>query len=135
MAIISNWDDTLDTVLESTNIRKYFEKVFGSYSLGVEKPDREIFRLALHEMAVDSRHAWHVGDSLDNDVEGAMAAGIRPILIDYFGKYDGAPPGVPLARSLSDVAQILDGKTQAKQIGNLEDSGTKRYLASIWKNR
>ncbi len=135
MAIISNWGDTLETALRSTGIRRYFEKVFGSYSLGVEKPDPEIFRLALREMAVHSRHAWHVGDSMDSDVEGAMAAGIRPILIDYFGKYDGVPPGVPLARSLSDVVQILDGKTQGKQIGNLEDSGTKRYLASTWKNR
>ncbi len=114
MAVISNWDDTLETALRSTGIRKYFEKVFCSYSLGIEKPDPAIFRCALREMAVEACDAWHVGDSMDSDVEGAMAAGIRPILIDYFGKYDSAPLGVPLARSLSDVVRILDGKTQGK---------------------
>jgi putative hydrolase of the HAD superfamily len=45
-----------------------------------------------------------VGDSLDNDVAGARAAGIRPILVARDGH---PPPGVEAIRSLAELPALL----------------------------
>ena len=42
----------------------------------MEKPDPEIFRIALRELGCSEAELLHVGDSLENDVEGAHNAGI-----------------------------------------------------------
>jgi putative hydrolase of the HAD superfamily len=46
----------------------------------------------------------HVGDSLDNDVAGARALGIRPILVQRDG---AAPRGVEAVRTLGEVRGLL----------------------------
>ena len=112
LAVISNWDDTLDNALRRLDIRQYFEEVFVSYLLGVEKPDPKIFHHALRVMDAESESVWHVGDSLESDVAGAKNAGIRPILIDYFDKFDDREMDVPVARSLSEVAGIVGNRRQ-----------------------
>ena len=45
-----------------------------------------------------------MGDSLDNDVAGARAAGVRAVLVDRAG---AAPPGVEAVRSLTEVPSLL----------------------------
>ena len=45
-----------------------------------------------------------MGDSLENDVAGARAAGIRPVLVAR----DGSPPaGVETIRSLAELPALL----------------------------
>jgi putative hydrolase of the HAD superfamily len=46
------------------------------------KPHPTIFQAALELLGVDARDAAMVGDSLEEDVEGARALGMRAILID-----------------------------------------------------
>ncbi len=46
----------------------------------------------------------HVGDSLDNDVAGARALGIRAILVQRAGE---PPPGVESVRALTEVATLV----------------------------
>ena len=109
LSVISNWDDTLENVLDNLDLGAYLEHVFCSYSLGLEKPDPRIFEHALKTVGLQDNPAgaWHVGDSLEKDVQGAGAVGIRPILIDYFNKYEGNDMEVPVARSLFDVVGIV----------------------------
>ena len=47
-----------------------------------EKPDTEIFRIALERAGVEPKAVVHVGDTVSTDVVGAMAAGIIPIHLD-----------------------------------------------------
>ncbi|MBL7166152.1 MAG: HAD family hydrolase [Dehalococcoidales bacterium] len=49
---------------------------------GVEKPDPEIFRIALQQAGCSPEQLLHVGDSLQNDVAGAAGAGIRCIWLN-----------------------------------------------------
>lgn len=107
LAVVSNWDDTLDEVLTRLSVRRYFEEVFCSYLLGTEKPDPRIFQHALRTMNVQAQSAWHIGDSPESDVTGARNVGIHPVLIDHFGRFDGQDMDVPVARSLSDVPRIV----------------------------
>jgi putative hydrolase of the HAD superfamily len=57
-------------------------EVVDSGRVGSEKPDTEIFRVALRRAEVEPSAAVHVGDMVSTDVIGADAAGITPIHLD-----------------------------------------------------
>jgi HAD superfamily hydrolase (TIGR01549 family) len=60
---------------------------------GKTKPDPSIFRAALDLLAVSAGEAAMVGDSLEDDVEGARAVGMRAFLLDrehHYPDEDGA---------------------------------------------
>jgi putative hydrolase of the HAD superfamily len=58
------------------------DAIVDSRTHGRVKPHPTIFRAALDLLAVDPADAVMVGDSLEEDVEGARALGLRAILID-----------------------------------------------------
>ena len=49
---------------------------------GDSKPTPVFNHHELEQLGVPPEAAFHVGDAYDDDVEGARAAGIRPILLD-----------------------------------------------------
>jgi HAD superfamily hydrolase (TIGR01662 family) len=55
---------------------KYFEFTIFSSTVGIRKPAREIFELALKKAGVDSTEAIFVGDRYDADIAGAKRAGM-----------------------------------------------------------
>jgi putative hydrolase of the HAD superfamily len=65
-----------------------------------------IFQAALNHYAVEGRQAWHVGDSLREDVEGAMAAGINAALLDRDNRFAGNSPA-PRITSLDQLATLF----------------------------
>lgn len=50
--------------------------VITSEDAGAHKPDPRIFRMALDEIGLDALECWHVGDHRDNDIAGALNAGL-----------------------------------------------------------
>ena len=58
---------------------------------GKTKPDPTIFRAALDLLGVEAQEAAMIGDSVEDDVEGARALGMRSFLIDREGRYPDAP--------------------------------------------
>jgi putative hydrolase of the HAD superfamily len=58
------------------------DAVVDSRSHGRVKPHPTIFQSALDQLGVDAAEAVMVGDSLEEDVEGARALGMRAVLID-----------------------------------------------------
>ena len=62
-----------------------FEIVVSPTTFGVAKPDPEIFRRTAAAMGIEPCRILYVGDSYDNDVVGARAAGMTPVLVDRFG--------------------------------------------------
>ena len=72
--------------------------------VGAAKPDVAMFERALALAEVEPAVAVHVGDSVENDVEGARAAGIRSVLVARDG---GHPPGVEAIRSLTELPALL----------------------------
>jgi putative hydrolase of the HAD superfamily len=57
----------------------------GSY--GKVKPSPQIFAAALELVGVKADEAVMVGDSVEDDIEGAIACGMRAILLDRAGRY------------------------------------------------
>ena len=82
LAIVSNWDSRLFKLCEGLGLEDYFEFVLASAVFGASKPSPKIFMEALRRAKVSAAEAVHVGDSLEDEVKGALAAGICPILID-----------------------------------------------------
>jgi putative hydrolase of the HAD superfamily len=58
------------------------DAIVDSRTHGRVKPHPTIFQVALERLAVEPAGAVMVGDSLEEDVEGARALGMRAILID-----------------------------------------------------
>ena len=87
LGIISNFDSRLFAVLEDLGIGSFFERVIISSRAGAAKPDPGIFQTALAAMNVAPTAALHVGDSPENDVEGARKAGLTGILLDRRERY------------------------------------------------
>jgi putative hydrolase of the HAD superfamily len=104
LVVASNWDCSLPDWLGPTGLLELVDGVVTSADAGAAKPDPAVFLMALDLAGVDGAGAVHVGDSLENDVAGARAVGIRPILV----RRDGEPPqGVESVRALTEVATLL----------------------------
>ena len=82
---VSNWDCALPRVLERCGIERMLDGVVTSAEAGARKPDPAIFTAALELAGCEAGEALHVGDTAEEDVAGARAAGIRPLLIDRDG--------------------------------------------------
>ena len=101
LVVVSNWDVSLHEVLARLELAPMLDAVLTSAEAAARKPAREIFEQALGLAGVDPGHAVHLGDSMAEDVEGARAAGITPILMR---RGDGPiPPGVEVVATLSEL--------------------------------
>jgi putative hydrolase of the HAD superfamily len=85
LVAVSNWDCSLPRVLERCGLDGLLDGTVTSAGAGARKPDPEIFEAALELAGCRPEEALHVGDTEEEDVAGAQAAGIRPLLIDRDG--------------------------------------------------
>jgi putative hydrolase of the HAD superfamily len=106
LVVVSNWDSSLHERLQETGLAPLVDGAVASAELGAAKPDGAIFARALALAGVDAGDAWHVGDDVAADVEGALAAGIRPVLIARDGA-PAAPPGIPVIRGLDALPPLV----------------------------
>ena len=72
-----------------------------SGDLGVAKPDAAAFHHALDLLGARPEDATMIGDSLERDVEGALAAGLRAVWINRHGK-----PGRPGIAQIATLAAL-----------------------------
>lgn len=105
LGLISNFEGWLDEMLVELELGDVFETKVISGLVGIEKPDPEIYRLALKEANVDPAAAAHVGDSPGLDVEPASSVGIHTILIDRFDRYVDHPGR--RIKSLDELTELV----------------------------
>jgi len=72
---------------EDWGVAPYFDTLIVSDVVGFHKPDPRIFDIALEALQVPAEKAIHVGDDYEADVQGARAAGIKPVLLDRKGQH------------------------------------------------
>ena len=90
LVCVSNWDYALPEVLERCGLAEALDGVVTSAGTGARKPDPAIFAAALELAGCVAAAALHVGDSAEEDIAGARAAGIPALLIDRGGSGDVA---------------------------------------------
>ncbi|MGH2917391.1 MAG: HAD family hydrolase, partial [Solirubrobacteraceae bacterium] len=106
LVVVSNWDVSLHEMLDRTELRELVDGAISSAEAGVAKPDPEIFRRALEIAGRPGQGGWHAGDSLEHDVAGAVAAGLRPVLVVRDGRPPAVPAGVEVIRSLDELPPL-----------------------------
>lgn len=82
LVTVSNWDCSLPRVLDGCGLGELLDGTITSAEVGARKPDPLIFERALELAGCEPEEALHVGDTAEEDVAGAQAAGIRSLLID-----------------------------------------------------
>lgn len=82
LGIISNFDSRLHPILQTLGLSRYFASVTISTEAGAAKPEAAIFQQGLAKHGVRPDQAWHVGDSIKADYQGARAAGLTGIWLD-----------------------------------------------------
>lgn len=75
LACVANWDVSLAEYLERAGVGRHFDVVVSAAEAGAQKPDPQIFLLALERLGVNPGRALHVGDD-EVDHDGAEAAGL-----------------------------------------------------------
>ncbi len=103
LAIISNWDERLRPLLEALGLSRRFSTLVISCEVGAAKPSPVIFREAARRLRLPPKAILHVGDSEQDDLMGARAAGFRALQIARTrpGRRRGR------IRSLADLKRVL----------------------------
>lgn len=108
LGIISNWDHTARDVLQQTQLSPFFEQIIISSEVGVEKPDPQIFRIALDRAGVAAHQCLYVGDNYYDDVVGCAKVGMKALLINPYGRLGMEEIShSPLIRSVVDTLSYL----------------------------
>ena len=105
--ILSNNDDVARLMTE-LDIHHRFEVIVSPRTFGVGKPEPEIFLRTMELLDMPPERAIYVGDSYDNDVIGARAAGLTPVLIDRFLINLDSHDAGHRVETLYDLAELLD---------------------------
>ncbi len=83
LGIISNFDSRLYAILTQLQLNTFFSKITISSNSETAKPDAKIFKLALQKFNCLPHQAWHIGDSLEEDYNGAKTVGIKAFLVKH----------------------------------------------------
>jgi putative hydrolase of the HAD superfamily len=86
LAATSNFDPRLPRLLADSGLGEHLEVVVTSSEIGVEKPHRAIFAALLARLQLPAAAVVHVGDSRREDVEGALAVGMRALWLRRDGR-------------------------------------------------
>ena len=106
-ALVSNFDQWLHEILDAHELSALFDTLVVSAEVGVQKPAPEIFAIACARLDREPGDCVFVGDSVAVDVRGSAGAGMRPILLDRYGRvadFDGA-----CIRTLEPLPAMLAG--------------------------
>jgi putative hydrolase of the HAD superfamily len=82
LAVLSNWDARLHSVLDGHGLGEYFGRRFISAELGWEKPDAAIYRHVTESLRLPAHALLSVGDDRANDFDAPKRAGWKAVHID-----------------------------------------------------
>ena len=115
LAVISNADGRVRSVLEQVGLAPFFEFVLDSADVGIEKPDAGIFREACRRLDLAPASCLYIGDLLPVDIVGARGAGLQALLLDPLGVHRGD------AEVLADLRE-LPHWLRSRRVGLNRDS-------------
>lgn len=101
MVIVSNFYGNLQTVLKEYNL-PYFQRIIESQTVGIRKPDPEIFRLGIQALGLKPDECTVIGDSWSKDILPAASLGCNTVWFQGRG-WDG-----------DDTLRTLDGEDNVK---------------------
>ena len=112
IGLISNTQRCLTSFQSHFELNGLISATISSFEHGFMKPHPTIFAAALERMGVEPREAVMVGDSVRQDIEGALGAGMRAVLLQrnplpVGGEAALRARGVPVIASLTELRALL----------------------------
>ena len=107
LGLISNIDRDGAELTHSLGLACHLDVTVTSGEVGAEKPHPQIFRAALAKAGANPEDAVHVGDQPTSDVDGALGAGIRPVLLDRDGNHEGFDR-CPRIESMAELPPLME---------------------------
>ncbi len=111
LGIITNGATTMQNAkIDHVGLRDLVDGVFISESEGARKPERLMFERAAAGLGVqlDHPYGWMVGDSLEADIAGGIAAGLRTIWVQSdSGLTAEGPQPHHICASVADALKLL----------------------------
>ena len=105
---ISNSHRSLEAFCDHFSLRGLITVSVSSAQHGYMKPHRSIFDTALAKAGVSAAESVMVGDSIAHDIDGALAAGMRAVLLRRSGEMPAnLPAGLPVITTLADLPPLL----------------------------
>jgi putative hydrolase of the HAD superfamily len=112
LGVVSNWDERLRPLMKELELSPYFAACAISIEVGAAKPSQGIFQAAASALDLPPTSLLHVGDTMNEDIDGAHAAGFSALLLDREAARTGVSAlqeGRTGVSALRDVATPFDG--------------------------
>jgi putative hydrolase of the HAD superfamily len=91
--------------ISTLGIGEFFDSITISGEVGLQKPDPELFRMALRSINTDPDMALYAGDRPKFDMEGSHAVGMTSVLVEKDYAY-ALPPNVAADFVIKDVTEL-----------------------------
>jgi len=104
LVLISNAFPSMQRIMQHLDLERHFDTCLYSCAVGYEKPQAEIFDLALRAVALPASATCFV-DDVPGHIEAAMSLGIRGFLIDRGDRHRRSP--LPRLASLDELPAHL----------------------------
>ena len=105
---ISNSHRSLDAFCDHFSLGGLITVSVSSAEHGYMKPHRSIFEAALAKAGVRPEEAVMVGDSIKHDIDGALAIGMRAVLLRRSGEVPAdLPAGLPVIQTLTVLPSVI----------------------------
>jgi putative hydrolase of the HAD superfamily len=111
LGIITNGTPDLQLQkIKGGQISKYFNHIIISGEVNHGKPERQIFQIALDKFNTGKEKAIMVGDSIERDIGGAKAFGIKAVWLNRNNMDENNLPVKPdfIIRDLNDLLDLLN---------------------------
>jgi putative hydrolase of the HAD superfamily len=95
-----------NTYPKHCGLEEAFSFVVFSQEHGVEKPDPRLFQIAVEKAGCSKEELLHVGNSLEDDIRGAVNAGIKCIWINRKGMENHL--GVQVDYEINSLRELLE---------------------------
>ena len=116
LGLLTNCSSAVEPTWADSPLAARFDATVFSSEVGFLKPHPETYRIACERVGLAPEQCLYVGDGGDNELTGAAAAGLHPVLIEIVARTDlarltvnheGATWPGPRIQELSEVAGLL----------------------------
>ncbi len=110
LALVSNADIIDIEAWDRSPLAGLFDSVIFSCSVGMVKPEPEIYRKALADLGVSPAEAVFVGDGGDHELDGAKSVGLSTVWTEYLQQKDAETRALIEAfadHHISDIRELI----------------------------
>jgi len=104
--ITNGFEEVQSLKLEKSGLKKYFNHVITSETVGVKKPKPKIFEYALKTTGATVANSIMIGDNLEADIQGAISFGLEVIHCNFDNTL-GIDKNIVSVASLLEIKQYI----------------------------